>query len=262
MAVLERILSVKRSEIKKDKEYVKHLEDLISRRDKFYRLENFLTSCRTRIIAEVKKASPSEGRIRDVSASQQARLYESAGAVGISVLTDREFFNGSLQDLFEVRQAVNLPLLRKDFIIDQVQVLEAKAYGADVVLLIVRILTQRQLKELIEFSQELGMESLVEVFNLEEAKRAIDAGAKIIGINNRDLDTLKVDINLSKELAPKVKELGARFVVAESGIKSREEVVELEGHGVDAFLIGTTLMKSKDPYSKLRELLGFPTTEH
>lgn len=254
---LERVLEVKRKEIMEDEAYIKELERLIKERKKFYDFPSVLRNCRTKIIAEVKKASPSAGKIREVSPSQQARLYESAGAVAISVLTDREFFNGSLEDLREVREAVSLPVLRKDFIIHRVQVLEAKAYGADTLLLIVKALSPGELKELINFSRELGLEPLVEVFSLEEAKVALDAGATIVGINNRDLDTLKVDIALTKELAPKLKELGAEFVIAESGIETREQIEELSGYNVDAFLVGTSLMRSEDPYAKLKELLGF-----
>ena len=180
--------------------------------------------------------------------------------MAVSVLTDREFFRGSLEDLKAVREAVELPLLRKDFILDEVQILEARAYGADTVLLIVRILDFRRLRDLINFSLELGMPPLVEIFSLEEAKIALEAGAQIIGINNRDLDTLRTDINLTRELAPKIKELGAEFVIAESGIETREQIEELMNCGVDAFLIGTSLMRSEDPYRKLKELLGFQTT--
>jgi indole-3-glycerol phosphate synthase len=148
-------------------------------------------------------------------------------------------------------------LLRKDFIFDPLQVLESKAFGADAVLLIVRALEQRILEELISYAKELGMSALVEVFDLKEAERALKAGAHIIGINNRDLETLKIDLNLSRTLVPKLKELGAKFVVVESGIETREQVLEFENLGADAFLIGTSLMKSQDPVKKLRELQGF-----
>jgi indole-3-glycerol phosphate synthase len=148
-------------------------------------------------------------------------------------------------------------LLRKDFIFDPLQVLEAKAFGADAVLLIVRALEQRVLEELISYTKELGMSALVEVFDLREAERALKAGAHIIGINNRDLETLKIDLNLSRAIVPELKELGAKFVVVESGIETREQVLEFENLGADAFLIGTSLMKSQDPVKKLRELQGF-----
>lgn len=226
-------------------------------RKECYSFEKALTSCRTRIIAEVKRASPSEGFIKEVSAVEQAKVYERAGAIAISVLTEKNFFKGSLEDLYEVRRAVSLPLLRKDFIIHPIQVLEAKAFGADIVLLIVRVLEDSLLKDLLEYSKELGLSHIAEVFSLEEARRALKAGAHIIGINNRDLDTLKIDLNLSERLAPKIKEMGARFVIAESGIYNREQVLRLENLGVDAFLVGTSLMKSQDPYKKLKELMGY-----
>ena len=260
MSFLEKVLSLKRREINRDQDYLRTLEKMIKKRSKFFDFEKALTTCRTKIIAEVKKASPSAGRIREVDPAEQARIYESAGATAVSVLTDREFFSGSLEDLKAVREAVDLPLLRKDFIIDEVQILEARAYGADTLLLIVRILDPKRLKDLINFSLELGMPPLVEVFSLEEAEVALEAGAQIVGINNRDLDTLRTDVNLTKELAPKIKEMGARFVIAESGIETREQIEELMNYGVDAFLIGTSLMKSEDPYRKLKELLGFQTT--
>ncbi|MFN3471711.1 MAG: indole-3-glycerol phosphate synthase TrpC [Aquificaceae bacterium] len=254
---MERILEQKRKEINTSPEYTKRLEELIKERKDCYSFEKALTCCRTRIIAEVKRASPSEGKIKDVSAADQARLYEKAGAAAISVLTDKNFFDGSLEDLLEVRRAVSLPLLRKDFILHPVQVLEAKAYGGDIVLLIVGILEDSLLKDLLDYSKELGLSHIAEVFSLEEAERALRAGAYIIGINNRDLDTLKVDISLSERIAPKIKQMGAKFVIAESGIESREQVIKLESLGVDAFLVGTSLMKSQDPFRKLRELLGY-----
>ncbi|NPA40938.1 MAG: indole-3-glycerol phosphate synthase TrpC [Aquificae bacterium] len=256
MGFLEEVLKVKEREVEEAKKKIPHLEKLLSERQKFSNFIEALKTCRTKIIAEVKKASPSAGDIKFVEPAEQAKLYEEAGATAISVLTDKKFFKGSLKDLFEVRKAVSLPLLRKDFIIDEVQVLEGRAYGSDTVLLIVRILTPQKLKKLIEFSEELGMPPLVEVFSLEEAKVALDSGAKVIGINNRDLDTLKVDINLTKELAPKIKELGAQFVIAESGIETRSQVLDLLNYQVDAFLVGTSLMKSQDPRKKLKELLG------
>ncbi|GAB6066079.1 indole-3-glycerol phosphate synthase TrpC [Aquifex pyrophilus] len=257
MSFLEEIRALKERELNTSPEYIKKLEKLIEERKHFYDFEKSLMSCGTKIIAEVKKASPSEGSIREVKPEEQAKLYERAGAVAISVLTEPHYFKGSLEDLKKVREAVNLPLLRKDFTVDKVHILEAKAFGADIVLLIVRMLSERELKELLEFSEELGLSALVEVFSLDEAKIALDAGAKIIGINNRDLETFKVDIKRSKELAPKIKDLGAKFVIAESGISKREEVLELMNHQVDAFLVGTSLMKSENPYEKLRELMGF-----
>ncbi|NPB07494.1 MAG: indole-3-glycerol phosphate synthase TrpC [Aquificae bacterium] len=256
MDFLAEVRKKKEKEINLSPSYLRNLE----RRVQTYSplsLEKALTSCGTKIIAEVKKASPSQGKIKEVSPEHQAKLYEKAGAVAISVLTERNYFSGSLEDLAQVRKSVNLPLLRKDFLFHRVHLLEARAFGADAVLLIVGMLSDKELRELISFAEELGLTPLVEVFNLEEAKRALDAGARVIGINNRDLRTLKVDLRVTKELAPRIKEMGARFVISESGISRREEILELMNYQVDAFLVGTSLMKSDDPYLKLRELLGF-----
>lgn len=244
-------------EIDSSPAYRERLESLCGQRERFFSFEKALTSCRTRLIAEVKRASPSEGNIKEVSAVEQAKLYEKAGAVAVSVLTDQKFFKGSLEDLKSVREVVNLPLLRKDFIIHPLQLLEAKAYGADIILLIVRILDDELLRDMLSYAEELGLSHIAEVFSMEEAERALKAGAKIIGINNRDLDTLKVDTSLSERLAPRIKELGARFVIAESGIEDRSQVLRLENLGVDAFLVGTSLMKSQDPVRKIRELMGY-----
>lgn len=257
MGFLEEIRILKEREVNRSPEYIKELEKMIEERKEFYNFENTLMSCRTKIIAEVKKASPSEGNIKEVNPEEQAKLYERAGAIAISVLTDFNYFKGSLEDLKKVRNTVKLPLLRKDFTVDKLQILEAKAFGADIVLLIVRMLSEKELKELINFSKELGISPLVEVFTLEEAKRAIDQGAEIIGINNRDLQTFKIDLNRTRELAPKIKDMGAKFVISESGISKREEILDLMNYQVDAFLVGTSLMKSANPYKKLKELLGF-----
>ena len=254
---MQEVLLHKKRTLRKDGDYIDLLQEKIKRRDRFFSFERVLKSCRTRIIAEVKKASPSAGLIKEVSPSEQAKLYQEGGAVAISVLTEDKFFNGSLEDLEEVRNTVSLPLLRKDFIFDPVQVLEAKAFGADAILLIVRILEYERLRDLLAYAESLGLDVLVEVFSIEEAERALRAGAKIIGINNRDLNTLKVDLNLSKELAPKIKQMGAKFLIVESGIENREQILEFESLGVDAFLVGTALMREKDPVRKLRELLGF-----
>ncbi|ADO44520.1 Indole-3-glycerol-phosphate synthase [Hydrogenobacter thermophilus TK-6] len=256
MGFLKEILERKRQEVKKTRELIKNLP-LTPKRERSLAFEDALCGKGTKIIAEVKKASPSEGKIREVSAWHQAKIYESAGAVAVSVLTDSTYFDGSLEDLYQVRRTVNIPILRKDFIIDTVQIEEARAFGADAVLLIVRILEPSLLKDLIEYSYALSITPLVEVFDLKEAEIALRAGAKVIGINNRDLDTLKVDTELSKRLTPLLKQMGAKYVIAESGISEREQILELESLGADAFLVGTALMKSQDPAKKLRELLGY-----
>ena len=254
--VLERIVAQKRREIRRDPRYLRLLERMIAEREIRADFKGALRKPGTRIIAEVKRASPSEGSIRDVDPVRQAKIYESAGAAAVSVLTDREFFGGSLEDLRRVRNALNVPLLRKDFILEEVQILEAKAFGADAVLLIVRILEEEKLRKLVSFAEELGLTPLVEVFCREEAELAVASGARVVGVNNRDLNTLRIDLSLTRELAPLLRELGAELVVSESGIETREQIEELSRYGVDAFLVGTALMKSEDPERKLRELLG------
>lgn len=256
MGFLESILERKREEVKRAKERHSYLPKPLRKKGTLA-FESAMRVEGTKIIAEIKKASPSEGKIREVSVVHQAKVYETAGAIAVSVLTDQTYFNGSLEDLYQVRQAIRLPLLRKDFIIDPVQIEEAQAFGADAVLLIARILDFSLLKDLIDYAYELSLTPLVEVFNLQEGEKAIRAGAKVVGINNRDLDTFVVDIGLSQKLTPELKLMGANYVVAESGISQRQHIVELEKAGVDAFLIGTTLMKSPNPGKKLRELLGY-----
>ncbi|MFN3814175.1 MAG: indole-3-glycerol phosphate synthase TrpC [Aquificaceae bacterium] len=257
MSFLKRIAQIKKEEVRKGRDHKRRLRELVEKRKVFPSFEDALKKEGTKIIAEVKRASPSAGEIKNVSASEQAIVYQRAGAVAVSVLTDRAFFKGSLEDLRDVRQKVNIPILRKDFVIDPIQIEEAKAFGADGILLIVRMLDGESLKDLIAYSYELSLMPLVEVFNLQEAELALKYGAKIIGINNRDLDTFKVDISLSKSLSLNIKKMGVNTLVAESGIDTRQDIEELQSLGVDAFLVGTSLMKSEDPAKKLKELLGF-----
>lgn len=207
------------------------------------------------LIAEIKRASPSRGEIMpDCDAVELAALYEQAGARAISVLTDSKFFKGSLADLTAVRQNVSVPVLRKEFIIDDYQIFEARAASADAILLIVRCLNDEQLVEYIKVAQQLGMHALVETHNEEEIRRAVDARAHIIGINNRDLDTLEVDVNNTFALKRRVP--GGHVLVSESGINERSQVKALEDGGVDAILVGESLMLSKDIRAKIMELLG------
>ena len=220
---------------------------------------NMISSLRgteVRLIAEVKKASPSKGLIRaDFDPVGIARIYASHGAAAISVLTESRYFQGSLEHLRNIRHTPGnaLPLLRKDFIFDPYQVYEARAYGADSLLLIVAILKPFQLKELLSLSHELGMTCLVEVHNEGELEIALESGAKIIGINNRDLTTFKVDISVTERLRPLIP--SARIVVSESGIKTRQDIEILRGMGVDAVLIGEALMSSPDIATRMKELI-------
>jgi indole-3-glycerol phosphate synthase len=208
----------------------------------------------TNIIAEIKRASPSKGAINlNINVTAQAKRYEAGGAAAISVLTEPDHFQGSMGDLLIARQAVDIPVLRKDFVVEEFQILEAAAAGADAVLLIVAALGIDQLISLRKLAEdELGIDALVEVHDLAELKVAIDAGADLIGVNNRNLHSLEVSLDTSRELATH-KPDGAVFV-AESGISSRAEIDELKALAFDAFLIGETLMKAADPIAALEEL--------
>jgi indole-3-glycerol phosphate synthase len=208
---------------------------------------------RIKFIAEVKKASPSAGIIReDFNYINIAREYEAGGASAISVLTDKEFFKGDIKYLSEIKETVSLPALRKDFIIDPYQIYEARAAGADLVLLIARILTKEEIDAFLALSHELGMECLVEVHDNDELEKVLETEAAIIGINNRNLDTFKTNLDTTLQLRHRIPE--GKIVVSESGIKTREDVLVLEEAGIDAILIGETLMRSRDISQKIKEL--------
>lgn len=207
------------------------------------------------VIAELKKASPSRGLLRaDLQPGKLAPELERAGAAALSVLTEEEFFQGSLAHLKEARKAVQIPILRKDFIVDPWQVWEARAAEADSFLLIVAILADDTLRELLFLGRELGMEALVEVHTREEVERALGAGARIIGVNNRDLKTFEVRLETSLELVEQVPE--ECTAVSESGIRSQADLEMLRGAGFDAFLVGEHLMTMRDSAEGLRGLLG------
>lgn len=207
------------------------------------------------LIAEMKRASPSRGPIRPgASVAEIVAAYQAAGARAVSVLTEPAHFGGSLDDLAEAREACDLPLLRKDFLIDPYQVLEARAAGADAVLLIVAALGRERLTQLMGTASELGMDTLVEVHDEDEVELAVETGAELIGINNRDLHSLEVDLGTTFRLMADVP--AGTVVVAESGITERGHVSDLEDAGVDAILVGEALMRADDPAHVVRELLG------
>ena len=207
------------------------------------------------LICEIKKASPSEGVLReDFQPLRIATEYEHAGAAAISVLTEPFFFKGRPSYLKTVRQVSSLPLLRKDFLFETYQIYETALLEADAFLLIASLLTEEELRDLTELGRELGMEALVEVHADEDLKKAVGAGAKIIGINNRNLKTLEVDPNRAKGLLSHVPK--GILKVVESGLKTHEELLAYQSLGADAFLIGTALMKSPDMVSALEALLG------
>jgi len=205
-----------------------------------------------RIIAEVKKASPSKGIIReDFDPLLIAQDYDKAGADAISVLTEPFFFQGNIEYLTQIRRYASPVLLRKDFIIDKYQLVEALVYGADFVLLIAKALSRKELKELLNYTWHLGMDALVEVHDKEDLKKAIFAGAEIIGINHRNLETFEMDMNLSQKLIPLIP--NSKIIVAESGINSKETIKELHSIGVDAFLIGEYFMRQENIQEALKE---------
>jgi indole-3-glycerol phosphate synthase len=207
------------------------------------------------VIGELKKASPSRGVMReDYAPAALAASLESAGAAALSVLTEEEFFLGSLADLKAAKKATQLPILRKDFIVDPWQVWESRAAGADSFLLIAAILSDPALGELLELGRSLKMEPLVEVHTSEELGRAIAAGARIIGVNNRDLRDFKVRVETSLELIEAIPE--ECIAVSESGLRTHGDLERLRRAGFDAFLIGEHLMKDADPAARLRELIG------
>jgi indole-3-glycerol phosphate synthase len=238
------------------------LESQLSGRGEDRPFQEALTRPGLSLIAEFKRRSPSKGDIApgaDVAA--QVAAYERGGAAALSVLTDRPHFGGSLEDLRAARTAAGLPIIRKDFIVDPYQLYEAAVNGADAVLLIVRALSDKELASLYEEARALDLDCLVEVHDAEELERALEVDAEVIGINNRDLDEQRVDIQTTFELMPDVP--AGKTVVAESGISGREELMELDRVGVDAVLIGGALMTAPDPELKTRELTGADETrEH
>jgi indole-3-glycerol phosphate synthase len=255
MSFLEELLTSTRARVEEAKQKV--TEDVLEQRVASVTPPRpFAAALRrptTTVIAEIKRATPSKGPLHlDLDATALARAYASGGAAAISVLTEPEFFKGSLEDLQAATRA-GLPVLRKDFVLDPFQILEARAAGADSVLIIVRTVGA-ELKELIATSVALGMAPLVEVFDDADLDRALEAGATIVGINHRDLETFEVDPERTAKLAPRIPD--AVTVVALSGVSSRTEVEELAAAGAHSVLVGEALVTAPDPVAKLEELLG------
>jgi indole-3-glycerol phosphate synthase len=256
--ILDTIIENKKIEVEESKVSL-HLESLISGIANIQPPRGFYEAIdhggQLRIIAEIKKASPSKGVLRgDFDPVKIALGYARSGASALSVLTDEKFFMGSLTYLRAVREAVDIPLLRKDFIIDPYQVYEARLYGADALLLIVSALGQDALRGLLALTRSLGMDAVVEVHDEEELERALDAGSRIIGINNRDLRTFEVDLGVSARLARMIP--GGVIAIAESGISSGADIKRLRDQGVHVFLIGETFMKAPDPGAELKSLIS------
>lgn len=255
--VLDRILAVRRKAVEEAKRLVPpaQVEERLAAAPPVRDFRAALHRDGLNIIAECKKESPSRGLIRaDYHPAALAPALEAAGACALSVLTEPDFFGGRLEDLVAARSLVSLPVLRKDFIFDSYQVLEARAAGADAFLLIAAMLTADDLRTLLAKGNELGMAALVEAHTEEEVDRALEAGADIIGINNRNLKTFEVDVEVSARLLGKIPE--GCLAVSESGFQHRQDLERLRREGFHAFLVGTHLMEAPDPAAALRGLLG------
>ena len=256
MNILEKIIETKSLEVDNLK---RHFKKLLLESEKVSPPRDFLHSLMSDdlvgVIAEVKRRSPGAGAIRPkLNPVSLATDYESSGAVALSILTDTEYFGGSLKDLREVREFVGLPILRKDFIIDESQIYESLVSGADAILLIVSVLDDEQLRDYREMAESLGMAALIEAHDLSEVERGLSAGASLLGINNRNLKTfdtnLKTTIDLIREIPPEV------VLVSESGVHSKEDVSMLGEAGVDAVLVGESLLRKDDPGKGVRNLSG------
>lgn len=257
MTFLADILARKRGEVESSRRAVPEQELRARARDlpapRPFEAALSLPGGPVRIVAEVKRASPSAGAIRaGLDAVAQARAYARAGAAAISVLTDGPGFGGSLDDLAAVRAAVDVPLLRKDFVVDAYQLLEARAHGADAALLVVAALPAGGLRELVERCGELGLAALVEVHDGPEVEAALRAGARIVGVNNRDLRTFAVDLAVSERILPSLP-AGVRGV-AESGVRSAADALRLRRAGAVNLLVGEALVRAPDPGALLREM--------
>jgi indole-3-glycerol phosphate synthase len=272
MTILNEIVARKKAALqtKKSKKYLKELKERIDREaggeagrrapHAFYRAlsesARFPTQTRLHLIAEIKQASPSRGMIcEDFNPPELAGIYERGGATAVSVLTEEHYFKGSLNDLQSVRNRVALPLLRKDFITDDIEVLESRAFGADAILLIAAILDPVQIRDLYGLAKEEGLDALVEVHSEKEIERVAEWSA-IIGINNRDLSTFQVDTGTTRRLIRYIPR--DRIVVSESGLSRTDDLFPLMDCGVRAVLIGEAFMKEKDPAGALSRLFPLP----
>ncbi len=253
MTFLDEITSEVRKVVDKRKREVP-IDKLPSRSAEFRSLADAIEKCQTvPVIAEIKPKSPSAGVLKlDLDIAALAKAYDDGGAAGVSVLTEAKYFGGSLQNLITAKENARLPVLRKDFIVDEYQVYESAAYGADSLLLIVSCLGD-ELPRFLALANDLGLEAVVECHSRSEVEKAVEAGAKLIGINNRNLKTLEIDLNITKELAKYVPD--DRILISESGIRGPEDVRFLLDAGAKAVLVGTALMKASNPSQKLAELI-------
>ncbi|RPD94603.1 indole-3-glycerol phosphate synthase TrpC [Aureibaculum marinum] len=256
MTILDKIIADKYLEVQFRKRLIPsvQLEKSVLFERNTVSLVNCLKNSTSGIIAEHKRRSPSKSIINtSFNVFDVAKGYEEAGVCGMSVLTDGKYFGGSLDDLLAARSSCNLPLLRKEFIIDDYQLLEAKSYGADVVLLIAAVLSQKEIKHFSEFAKNLGLEVLLEVHNEEELEKSIMPSIDLLGVNNRNLKTFEVSLDTSKKLATKIPN---DFVkVSESGISSVSAIKELRTYGFEGFLIGENFMKTEDAGKSAKEFI-------
>ena len=255
--MLKKIVALKKERVEQRKKVLSLscLKERIAQQKPPLDFATALVGDHIRLIAEVKQASPSRGVLNpNLNPTRLARTYAEGGAAAISVLTEENYFKSSVDYLATIREAVRIPLLRKDFIFDPYQVYESRAYGADALLLIGAILSQEQLNEFLSLSHNSGLKCLVEVHNEAEIERAVLSGAEIIGINNRDLDTFNIDINTTRRLRPLIPQ--TRIVVSESGIKTRSDAEKLKRWGVNAILVGEALVTANDILTKMRELVS------
>lgn len=257
MTILDQIIADKRKEValKKSIIPVSQLEASVLFNRNVYSLSQNLKTSATGIIAEHKRRSPSKSVINNsYSVTDVVSSYETAGASGISILTDGKYFGGSLDDLVLARATVRLPLLRKEFIVDEYQILEAKAYGADAILLIAAVLSREEIRQLSAFAQQIGLEVLLEVHNEAELIKSLMPSLNMIGVNNRNLKTFEVHLDYSKTLAEQIPNDFVR--ISESGISSVEAVKELQLYGYKGFLIGENFMKSNDLDSSIKNFIN------
>ncbi|MBP1968483.1 indole-3-glycerol phosphate synthase [Virgibacillus natechei] len=257
MTILDKILAEKEKEVSL---LLNQTFDQVSFNRPTTFKEKVAASDKINVISEIKRSSPSKGEINmGVNPVEQAKKYEASGAAAISILTDKPFFNGSMDDLRAIRQAVDLPILCKDFMIDPVQIDQAKASGATIILLIVAALSDENFKKLYRYALSQDLEVLCEVHNEEEMERALEVNPEIIGINNRNLKTFEVDLMTTNNLASMVTNPNT-ILVSESGIKTKQDVIRVSEAGADAILVGETLMRA-DNLTETFQDLKVPTPE-
>ena len=255
MSVLDSIIEGVREDLAARRGSMGALHERIDAQAPALDAHSFLSRNEMNVIAEVKRSSPSKGNLAPITdPAALAEKYQEAGAAAVSVLTEQRRFGGSLADLDAVRSRIEIPVLRKDFMVDEYQFLEARAHGADIVLLIVAALSKSQLKDFYDLATELGMASLIEVHTQSELESAMDISPRIVGVNSRNLKTLDVSASVFEELIPAIPSTVIR--VAESGISTRADVAQAQKAGATAILVGESLVKSGDPISAMRELLG------